>query len=62
MSIYYRGAAVALLCSPEADHSAVEEWFQAVKSVTPMCQIIPVLTKSDLFSEDEILVMVNTFE
>jgi small GTP-binding protein len=54
MSLYYRGAGVALLCCSRGAMDSLTEWIEAVRSVSPRCRIVPVVTKADLYSRAEI--------
>ena len=54
MSMYYRGASVAMLCFTKERVDSLRTWIEAVKQVEPYCSIVLVLTKSDLLNRDEI--------
>jgi small GTP-binding protein len=54
MSIYYRGAGVAMLCFSHQNLEALNEWVDAVRNITPKCKIVPILTKGDLLTTQQI--------
>jgi small GTP-binding protein len=53
--LYYRNSSLALACFTPDVEPELENWISTVKEVSPHVQVILVLTKSDVASEDELL-------
>jgi Ras-related protein Rab-8A len=51
---YYRDADIALVCYSPGDVAAFQTWTKRVREVTPLCKIFAVVTKSDVFSLEEL--------
>ena len=54
MGMYYRGAQAALLCFTKENVSSIKEWVSLVREYEPHCEIILVMTKSDLCELEDI--------
>lgn len=51
LPIYFRTAAIALLCFDKSNIDSINEWYSTVYQAAPQCNIFLVLTKSDLYSD-----------
>ena len=53
MTVYYRGAEVAMLCFTKETADRNQEWVDTVRQVEPSCAIVLILTKDDLLESEE---------
>lgn len=53
LPIYFRAAAIALLCFDSESIDSISEWHSIVNRAAPQCHIILILTKKDLYSSEE---------
>lgn len=51
LPIYFRTAAIALLCFDKSNIDSIDEWYSTVYQAAPQCHIFLVLTKSDLYED-----------
>lgn len=51
---YYRSVNVALVCFDYENRNDFKKWIQSVKEVSPDCNVLLVITKKDIYDENQL--------